>query len=151
MTEENVGLLPSVCQRQTISFALAAWNSCDLDCVYLTPNTTTTVLSMEQKKAPSASALLSKQLENISDTLSKASQRRDTELQQRRGSKSTIFLRKSNQRSPASLAAISSDQRSFEPLKKDMAPVKAKGLSASVHAASPTKSEQIDMLEPSFN
>jgi hypothetical protein len=127
---------------------LAAWNSCNLDFIYLTPNTTITVLSMEQKKAPSASALLSKQLENISDTLSKASQRRDTELQ-RRGSKSTITLRKLNHPSPADLAAISSEQRFFEPLKKAMAPVKAKGLSASVYAASPTKSEQIDMLESS--
>jgi hypothetical protein len=128
--------------------SLAAWNSCDLDCIYLTPNTTMTVLSMEQKRAPSASALLSKQLENISDTLSKASQRRDTELQ-RRGSKSTITLRKLNHPSPADLAAISSEQRFFEPLKKAIAPVKAKGLSASVYAASPTKSEQIDMLESS--
>jgi hypothetical protein len=132
---------------KSVHLLSAAWSSCDLNRLYLPSYATTICLSMERKKTISASALLSKQLENITKTLAKASQRRDAELQRRR-SKPTITSRDpSNCVLPTDVQARSSDKQShyyqeqIERPKKDIPSVGVESLLASICATSPTERE----------
>lgn len=102
---------------------------------------------MERKKSVLTSALLSKQLDNIAETLAKASQRRDAELQRRR-SKLTLTPRNhSDHVPPADAEAVSPgrqsryDNEQVGRPKKGTYSMYAESLSESVYATSATERE----------